>query len=382
MKTDIVSQAIIALFEREMFYAEVLMQARRVLNPKLGAVAGVCIKDTVELHINPILFAKEAIEQRVAILRHECEHILRDHIPRMKELHPEVFADTKEVIGNLINGEKFKCLNISADCAINGHIAGIPEWGVFPKTFDLPNGETFEWYLEKLKNNEKMKEMQPQEFDGHELWKESSKEDKEVLKEKVRQAVNKAAQRTRAAGRMTSDNEMLVDGLNQVSVNWKQQLRRFVARSLDIQTEETRKKRNRRYGIHVPGQRKIERLHIGVATDCSGSVSDEAYQQFMSEIVEIGKYAKVTIVDADCEVKNSYEYKKGMKLKRHGCGGTAYQPAFDYFNKIKDIDAVIYFGDMDSSDKPNRPRYPVLWAVVGGQNPPADFGQRIEVLVK
>jgi predicted metal-dependent peptidase len=376
MKIDIVSQTIVALLEKEMFYAEVIMQMRRIYNTHLNAVAGVCIKDTVELHINPMLFEKEALEQRIGILRHECEHILRDHIPRMKEIHPEVFSKDIDSVESLINGQKFKCLNISADCAINGHIKGIPEWGVFPKDFELNDGETMEWYFENLKNNEKMKQIS--EFDGHSLWSEST-EDKEILREKIRQAVNKAAVRTRAAGQMTSNHEMLVEKLNEVSVSWKQQLRRFVARSLDITSEETRKKRNRRYGIHVPGQKKIEQLHIGVATDCSGSVSDEAYTQFMSEIVEIGKYAKVTVVDADCEVKTSYEYKKGMKLKRHGHGGTAYQPAFDYFNKIKDIDAVIYFGDMDCADAPAKPKYPVLWAVVGNQHPPASFGNRIQV---
>jgi predicted metal-dependent peptidase len=376
MKTDVISQTILTLLEREMFYAEVIMGMRRIVNKTLPSVAGVCIKDSVELHINIDKFSAESLENRVGILRHECEHILRDHIPRMKEIHPEVFAKNSDSIDSLINGQKFKVLNISADCAINGHIKGIPEWGVFPKTFDLKDGETFEWYLEQLKDNEKVKQVT--EFDGHSMWREST-EDKEVLREKIRQVINKAAQRTRAVGRMTSDNELLVDNFNRSVISWKQQLRRFVAKSLDITSEETRKKRNRRYGINIPGQRKLDRLHIGVATDCSGSVSDSAYTQFMSEIIEIGKYAKVTVVDADCEVKTSYEYKKGMEMKRHGCGGTAYQPAFDYFNKIRDIDAVIYFGDMDSSDIPEKPKYPVLWAIVGNQDPPAPFGSRIEV---
>jgi predicted metal-dependent peptidase len=377
--SDVVSQAIVRLFEQEMFYAEIITQMRRHLSKNIP-MAGVCIKNHIELHINPDAFAALPIEQRVSILRHECEHILRDHIPRMKEAAPEVFAKTEDIAENIINGQKFKCLNVAADLAINGQIANLPEWVCFPKNFDLKDGETFEWYLNELKDNEKMKNLT--EFDDHSLWKESSDQDKETLKEKIRQAVNKAASRTRAAGRMTSENELLVQGLNEASVNWREQLKRFVARSLEIRTEESRKKRNRRYGIMYPGQIKLEDLHIGAVIDTSGSMSDQSLQQIIvGELQALAKYAKVTVVEADSEVKKAYEFKPGETYTLSGRGGTAYQPAFDYFNNIRGIDAVIYFGDMDSSDTPTKPKYSVLWAVVGSQDPPADFGSRIEVKV-
>jgi len=73
----------------------------------------------------------------------------------------------------------------------------LPKEGVFPKQFDLKNGETMEWYLEQLKNDDKAKDLM--EFDGHELWAESDDE-KDEIKEKIKQAVNKAASKTRAAG--------------------------------------------------------------------------------------------------------------------------------------------------------------------------------------
>jgi predicted metal-dependent peptidase len=377
---DSVTQAIVSLFQKEMFYAELITQMRRIINPELHAFAGVCIKDQIELHINPTMFSELPIEQRVAVLRHECEHILRGHIPRMKEAAPEVFEKNRDVVDQIINGQKFKILNISADCAINGNMQDFPKCGVFPKNFDLPNGETFEWYLNALKDNEKMKYMT--EFDGHELWAESDTKDKEVLKEKIRQAVTKAAKRTRAAGRMTAENELLIENLNPPTISWQQQLKRFVAHSMTSHVEESRKKRNRRYGIVFPGQIKIEDLHIGVAADSSGSVSNEAYTQFISEIQDIAKYAKVTFIDADCEVKEARVWKKSDAKTRKGSGGTAYQPAFDYFNKIKDLDAVLYFGDMDSSDTPKKPKYPVLWCVIGDQTPPGNFGSCIEVKIK
>lgn len=375
---DTVSQAIVFLFEKEMFYAEIIASMRRLSSTTIPT-AGVCIKEYIELHINLEWFATMPVEQRAAILKHECEHILRDHIPRAKELAPDVYGKSKDAVEGIINQQKHKTMNIAMDCAINYTVNNLPEGGCYPKTFDLPDGQTFEWYLEHMKNNEKAK--QHMEFDDHSLWGESTG-DKEVLKEKIKQAINKAAEKTRAAGRMTSDNEYAVSRLNQSTVNWKSQLSRFVAKTIETRLESSKKKRNRRYGIMYPGVVKTEELHVGVAIDTSGSVSDEALNQFMAEIGNIAKYAKVTVVEADSSVKNHYIFDPKKKYRVKGRGGTAYQPAFTFFTEETDVDAVIYFGDMDISDRVTKPKYPVLWAIVGNQNPPADFGSQIRVKVK
>lgn len=377
-----VSQAIVSLFENERFYAELICNMRRFISNKVPT-AGVCIKDQIELHINPAFFESLKLEERVAILKHECEHILRDHIGRAKELAPEIYDNQeKKLEDSILNSMKHKTLNISMDCAINGIMKDLPKQGVFPKQFDLENGQTMEWYLAELKNNEKAKECM--EFDGHELWSESEG-DKEILKEKIRQTVNKAAKATRAAGKMTADQELLVSELNKSVIDWRQQLKRFAARTLDTVIDTSKKKRNRRYGIMFPGTVKTESLHIGVAIDTSGSVSDESLKQFMSEIGTIAKYAKVTVIEADTEIKNAYEYDPKKKYKIAGRGGTAYKPAFDYFNDKKNaVDAMIYFGDGDCFDTEAlvKPKYPLLWALVGQQAPPADFGAVIRVEVK
>lgn len=379
MTTDVVSQTIVSLFETERFYAEIILQMRRIYSTKVP-VAGVCIKDGIELHINLKSFAEMALPQRVAVLRHECEHILRNHIPRMKELAPDVYADSKDMADRIIANSKHHLLNIAADCAINCNIPNLPEGGMFPSKFNLPNYETFEWYAEQLKDNEELKNIN--EIEDHYLWAESEG-DKEVLKEIVRQSIKDAASRTRAAGRMTSENELLISELTAVKVNWRDQLKRFVARNNISTRESSKKKRNRRYGIAFPGDIKVEQLTIGVAIDTSGSVSDEALEQFMTEIHNIAKYATVTVVEADSEIKNTYTYDPRKKYTIKGRGGTAYQPAFDYFNKNNKIDALVYFGDMDNYDTEVliKPKYPVLWAIVGNQDRPANFGTEIRVKV-
>ena len=375
----LIHKAIIRLFEKERFYAELIAQMRRISNPTLPVVAGICIKDYIELHINEEKFKVLTLDEQVAILRHECEHILRDHIPRSKELMPEVYEKCKDQAENIVNKLKHTVFNIAADCAINGNIANLPDWGCFPKTFDLPPGQTMEWYFNNLKNNENIKNMIG--IDNHDLWK-NSEGAKEFIRQKIKDAINSAAQKTRAAGRLPGDLELLISKLNESQIDWRCELSRFVARSLEIQVEQSRKRRNRRYGMEHPGNIKVERLHIGVAIDTSGSISDRVLTQFLTEIEKISKYSKVTIVEADSEVKAAYDFKKSKCYKISGRGGTAYQPALDYFNNINDIDAVIYFGDMDSSDKPKKPKYPVLWAIVGNSEPPGKFGKKIKITLK
>lgn len=378
--TDQVTQAIIRLFDRERFYAELILSMDRILTNRIPT-ACVCIKDTIQLHINPKFFDGLTKEEQVAVLKHECQHILNDHIPRFKELCPAVYEKSNDLAEDIIHSAKHKLMNIAADCAINPGIQDIPKWGQFPGIYKLPDGQTMEWYAENLKNNAELKGLT--EYDSHSLWDESEGGLEEV-KAKLRKAIKESADKTRAAGQMTSDLEMLVDRLTKESRDWRKDLRRFAAKNVDKFTESSRKKRNRRYGIIIPGSVKIEELHIGVAVDTSGSISDEQLNQFMAEIGNIAKYAMVTVVEADSEVKNSYLYNPKKQYKVAGRGGTAYQPAFDYFTKETEVDGVIYFGDMDCFDtgEIKKPTYPVLWAIVGDQEPPVSWGAKTNIDIK
>lgn len=376
--SDVLSKAIIRLFDEQRFHAELILQMDRIISNKIPT-AGVCIKDKIQLHVNPEFFEKLSNEEQVAILKHECDHIFKDHIPRSKEAAPEVYAKNEDVMDSAINQAKHMVVNIACDMAINDGIPNMPKEAIFSKNFNLESGQLMEWYLQKLKNHEKLKGLNS--YDGHDLWSESEGS-KEELKEKIKQAINGAAVKARAAGKMSSEDELIVDRINYKPKDWKSDLKRFAARSQQIKLDTSKKKRNRRYGIQYPGTIKEETLHIGVAIDTSGSISDEQLNQFMAEVGNIAKYALVTVVEADSEVKNSYTFDSRKSYAIKGRGGTAYQPAFDYFTKETDVDGVIYFGDGDCfEEKLIKPKYPVLWAMVGHQNPPASWGSLTRVNV-
>ena len=137
----------------------------------------------------------------------------------------------------------------------------------------------------------------------------------------------------------------------------------------------TRKKRNRRYGILQPGNKKKPELHLALCVDTSGSVSDEELSMFWGEMQAIsGMGVKITIIEADCVVQNVYEFEPKKTPSFSGRGGTAYNPAIEKALEIK-ADGIIYCGDFDTADTPEDPKKPFLWVGVRNSPPPATFGR-------
>lgn len=206
---------------------------------------------------------------------------------------------------------------------------------------------------------------------------------REQAKATIRDAANKAVKA--AAGNVPEGIAGLIGRLNEgAKVSWKQQLRNIVASARSIKNKSTRLKANRRFELEHPGKKKERQLIVGVCTDSSGSVSDEAYSAFMNEIHHLSKQTSITyLIQADCEVQK-IDVIKGGKAKagvlgnRKGYGGTAYQPAIDACLKRK-CDVIIYFGDMDSADTPDDPKVPFIWVRVGKSQPPGNFGRVVDL---
>lgn len=368
--------------ESKMFYAHFIQRMNITWCDKRVPTAGVSVTDRVNMIINPTFFMGLTPVERQELLEHEVGHIIY--------LHP---FRSKDYMGTDHNANNHKLYNIAADAYINQDLPNLTaNLGV---TYDRLNEE-----LKKLKSKDrvvgtditevtyeilKRNQMTDEnsgygEIDDHSTWADST-ESSEVAKAIIADAANKAAQAT-GAGNMPSSVLKQLESLNKASVNWKRELRRFFVNSLKFDWERTRNKRNRRTGLLNPGKRKKPNLRIAVCVDSSGSVYDEAFEQFFGEIGAISDMGvDITVIDADCAVAAVYKFDKKKKVERHGNGGTAYAPAIDKAKELG-VDGIIYFGDMDSSDHPTDPKVPFLWAVVGNQNPPANFGKTVRVEVK
>jgi predicted metal-dependent peptidase len=365
-----IEKAINLLLNTKPFYAHFFLNSKIVKDyPGVPTAAAAVTHESTVLIFNSEFISKLKDTELAAVVEHEILHLLFDHVYAMK-----FDKDLNKHIAN-----------IAMDLAINQYIEGLPKEAIdldmINKTtgLDLPPKETWEYYYYKLlQAQEKLEKIFPIDEHGTAIdgQVKGKGEGKEILADNVSKSIKNSA------GNVPEVIAKVFDSLRSTSkVPWQQVLANFVASCSSSTTVGTRKKTNRRFGTDHPGKKKKRELVLGVCVDSSGSVSDESYEQFLSEIVRITKFCqKVYMVEADCVVQNIETLKKNTKksLKRNGHGGTAYQPAISKCVELG-CDAILYLGDLDASDRPQNPGKPFLWVAVGNSEPPGDFGKVIRL---
>jgi predicted metal-dependent peptidase len=370
MKT--IEKAIKSLLDTNPFYACFFLNSKVEYDTHKVETAGAAMTSRGPLLIFNTKFLSTMTPSEVgAIVEHEVLHLLFSHTT--------AHSEDKTLVTNIAN--------IAMDASINQYITGLPEGCITIEGLNkvhglsLLNEQTWEYYYTHLMN--KRDELEGQNsFDDHgiEVGEGESPGSPGEQKAALRTAVDKAMKAS--AGNAPQAVLRAFDSLKEsCKVPWQQVLSNFVARSISCTSKNTRNKINRRFGLDQPGKKKKRELVLGVCADSSGSVSDESYLQFLTEIARISSLCSITyLVDADCVVQNVTVIKKGMEVKRErkGNGGTAYQPAIDECMKRK-CDAIIYFGDFDCADTPKNPGIPFLWVGVGNSKKPGDFGGEIRL---
>lgn len=393
-----INQAIAALLHVEPFYGHLILNMR-ITKDDTCPSAGVYITDKVNLIYNEAFIENLSLNHACKLLKHECEHIFREHISRAKQIgatskesHKRFNLATDATINRndlkdftaTVGGVSVAKLNEKLQEYITGH-NNKPENKQDQRTFlPMTEGQMAEYYYNRINefaedNGDTLPESgegMGETVDDHSAW-EKSEGNAEVQKEVVKGAVNNAVKQAGGIGNVSGDLASIVAKLNESQVNWKQQLRQFFVNTQKSTKIATRKRRNRRYGILQPGVKRKPELHIALCVDTSGSVSDKELAMFWTEMEAIHKCGVVvTVIEADSEVKNVYDFDPKKQPDFKGRGGTAYNPALEKAIELK-VDGIIYFGDMDAADKPIDPRKPFLWAIVRNSPPPANFGKAI-----
>ena len=360
------------LLQNEPFYANFILGSTIILNDKRIERAAVTIRrNEVQFIFNTEWFATLTAQNRVAIIKHEIGHLLFGHC-------------------NIRSGKTNRMArNIAMDAAINQLISDLPEGAVTLESMEklckkqlLPR-ETYEYYYEQMKQVAEQNGSGDGEPSDHDIMFEGDGMDEKLHDAIIKDRMNKAIKAS--AGKIPQELESYIAKINQPAVvNWKQQLRNIISSSRSIATKPSRMKTHRRFDLEQPGKKKKRELVLGVCLDSSGSVSDDSYMEFMREVHSISKNTTITyLIHADCEVQKvdiikGGKPKSGVLSKRHGHGGTAYQPGIDECMN-RECDAIIFFGDFDCADTPVDPGIPFVWVGVGNSPAPGNFGRVIRI---
>lgn len=392
---DKLRQAITSLLFAEPFFGHLITKMRITKSDKIPS-AGVFITDKINLVYNEDFIESLDLVDVVKVLKHECGHILQEHILRSKQIginNPElhkrfnIATDATINVSDLIpTVEKIGGVTVkSLNEMLKGMLDKANEKDGKKRTFaPLEEGQIAEYYYNRInefadQNSDILQQSSGgfgETMDDHSVW-EQSEGNEEMQREVARQSVNDAVKAAGGIGNVPGSVAAMIAEMNKSQINWKQQLRQFYVNTLKSTRMPTRKRRNRRYGILQPGSKKKPELHLGLCVDTSGSVSDEELAMFWAEMSAIATCGvKVTVIEADCNVQNVYEFDPKKTPEFKGRGGTAYSPAIQKAVELN-VDGILYCGDFDTADTPENPGKPFLWVGVRNSPPPASFGRVI-----
>jgi predicted metal-dependent peptidase len=371
-------------FNDYVFYLHVLSQCKVVFKEDLPAPAGVTFhNDHYVLYINPTevistlpdgtewlgFCERMPLAHRIGIIKHEMLHIVLGHLFRSKDL------------------EHYK-YNLASDCALNQQINSdhLPNGAVYPENF--PNkkakdhlNETAELYyslLESQDNNHNNDDnddngKEPYAIDDHSVWKEITG-DQYVQQEITKKMTEKAASDTqKSKGNLPQNYSQIIDNLtHKREVDWKRVLRSIVGNK-KANKRKTLMRRDRRlpFANWIKGTTKDRVLELGVVSDVSGSVCNEALHSLWGEIINICKVynTPVTMVQVDTQPSKPQELSKGVKtVERKACGGTYLSPAIEKFKEYKvNYDALVITTDGYLFDEDITPfqelNIPIVWLI-------------------
>lgn len=333
------------------------------------------------------------VDEMMAVVQHEIEHIVRLHCVRL-------------------GSRDARRWNVSTDYTINGkesnpNIKNLPKKeecrGIYyPEKWDhnLTSEELYD-RLTKVRLRfkapkkgstgaknwpKKDKDGNPQDildgppdateeivveggFDDHDVWSGSTvgeDEARQVVKDMVRQAGIKA-------GNVPGHLQDAIAALEEPCVNWKYELRQMIGRALGGKRR-TWSRANRRQPIFgIKGKSNHASVKLTVGVDTSGSVDQGRLQQFFSELEMISQKFKITLVQFDHGYQRHDQYHRGdwKTLPIAGRGGTSF---IEFFKAIEEKNLVgkcnLVLTDGEAP-WPKERGYPVLWVIIPHGKPEA-----------
>jgi predicted metal-dependent peptidase len=362
-------QEFLQLHQEEPFFGTISMMLPKVADWKVDT-AYVCAdrQGNVKLGYNPDFMRGLISKHRKGVFKHELCHVLFMHIAE------RAVADRR----------RSRLWNVATDLAINSIIgdSNLPEFcllpGRAPKTDDpkladlirnFPKMESADWYMARLeeyaeqngnKNGEgeytlEIGNGEGETLDSHGQWGEVPEEMRDIVRERIRELVEKGAKEAQRRGSWGSvPNEMIgaIEAMLRNELDWKAILRMFIGRARSIERQSTMKRINKRLPYLMPGAKRSTVANVLWAIDQSGSVSDSDVQRGLAEAFACSKEAQIDIVNFDTEIDmssfKSIKNGQNFQWKRTRCGGTDFDCVQKFLNDPKNrgkYSAVIMFTD-------------------------------------
>jgi predicted metal-dependent peptidase len=273
---------------------------------------------------------------------HEVLHCVYDHFGRRGDRDPQLWNIANDfcVNGDLVKhnvGEKIT----SVPCLYDRKYDGMSSEEVYDALYEnatkIDIGKLLDQMIDEHLDGEG-------DGDGDEEGEGSgrprlSAEDKQAIKDEIKEAMLAAAATVDGAGNLPAGVKRLIQQLTEPQLNWRELLRMNLEST--IKADYTWMRASRK-GWHMdavmPGQKPDEMIDIAVMLDASGSISQDMLRDFLSEIqgiMDSFPAYKIHVVTFDTECYNPAQYDSDnldsmIDYEVKGGGGTDFDCIFTY----------------------------------------------------
>lgn len=241
-----------------------------------------------------------------------------------------------------------------------------------------------------LPENPEDREENPQEGDFSEPGQGdgSSGETKAEAQQKVQDAIMNAATAAEMQGdpgSVPGHIKRLLDEMFNPKLPWQVILSNYM--SAKTKAEKSWSRRNKRFkSVYLPSRLSESMGNVNIYVDASGSVSQEDFQAYITEMHEIRDSLKpemMKVVSFDTSIKEEFVMERGepIDVSFEGGGGTYIEPVVAHAEEEETDVTIIftdgYFSDVDYSRVPND----VIFIIVGNPNWTCPVGKVIHMEV-
>lgn len=370
---DNLVRARMALIELHPFWGELTKYLRPIVSETRTPTA--CVDKTGQMFINPGFANKATASDLLFVFAHEAMHIVNASYARMpkKDANFALWARAADIAINylLVNEAHIK---LPRKDLIE------PLYHGFEQYFN----QTHEEIYQHLSHNTRMIKLVLKDTKWCDEESCTCSEMFELDPEEARKwqsRIQNAASLARAVGKLPGSLEPFLAEIGRPKKNWARVL--ALAAQRELRRRFTWRRPNRRtaaIGVLTPGM-EHERPEVVVYVDTSMSMNDELLNEALTEVAEILRVARSTLILGDAEIyyvgKLRREELSKIPMQR---GGTDFQVLFERIEKEKlKPQLLIGFTDLDGPFPDKAPGFPVIWCRASTSGTEAPWGQIIQM---
>ena len=317
--------------------------------------------------LNPSFFAGLTMDEQQFLLAHEVMHCMLSHITRVGDRDPSIYNAAGDYVINDFLGQNDFTL-------IKGSLHD-----------DRYHGMTTEEVYDLLIQEGNT----PSNPMGGDIEYHPDNEDSAETQAEIDALIFRAALQADMTGASDSVPDSIRRYLSELSkpkVNWKVVLRKYLL-ALDRADYSWTKPRRKLlvHDMYLPALKSQALTKISFAIDTSGSIPEEQFNGFLSEVVTVFKQMKpkeLDILQFDHELRYHETVKSLQQFQTipfKGYGGTCPEVALEAVHKTNSKALfVITDGYFHTHDLP-KPKQPVIWVIFDNPNFEPPFGSVIHV---